>query len=426
MINLSIISFILLFLVVGYGGYRQRISVGIGLLLGLGSVAIWQYDVWLSLFLGLVSIQFLISVNNYNSLQGLGIVLGCIGVYGLLFSVLQKWMLIPILWVMVGIGVILSIHSWYVYRCFKKGEKFSSDKVIDMKWLCFELVENNSIMSSGGQGQVNILQAIIALSVSATLALIWLEQYIAWASLLFLWYPLIVCRDNEKDWKDTGPEQGILHSLVAWVCVGFLISPLATGVMVFGIIVVLGYLSWGREWDSNRFRMWDGFIYLWWKVVSRNNIQPLESMALQGKLPERLSKFNERRKLEIWKTRLFGYGVDSFRSITGWWSYSKSNDKDKTMWEHPHNEYICMLFEYGIVGLLLLVFFLGGSGLLLYRGGQEAQALLVVGVTLCSIAFISFPWKWYKESMSRYGVVGYGSPYLLFISLLILAFIKVI
>ena len=59
MVELSIVGIILLFLVVGCGGFRQRISIGVGLLLSLGSVAIWQYDVWLSLFLGLIALSII-------------------------------------------------------------------------------------------------------------------------------------------------------------------------------------------------------------------------------------------------------------------------------------------------------------------------------------------------------------------------------
>jgi O-antigen ligase len=96
-----------------------------------------------------------------------------------------------------------------------------------------------------------------------------------------------------------------------------------------------------------------------------------------------------------WKEKLFGLGWDSWHgwadSFNRLAAQKSGQPEDKvSVWTHPHNEYIHMLFEHGILGLVLL---LGWIGSLFVHAWQATPALIIPGVTLCAIAATCFPWS---------------------------------
>ncbi len=95
-----------------------------------------------------------------------------------------------------------------------------------------------------------------------------------------------------------------------------------------------------------------------------------------------------------WKDRLFGLGFNSWRVCAEQFNALAAKkagvQEDKNqVWGHPHNEYVHMLFEHGVVGLLLLI---GWLGSLFWRAWLTEPALLIPAVTLCAVAATSYPW----------------------------------
>lgn len=98
-----------------------------------------------------------------------------------------------------------------------------------------------------------------------------------------------------------------------------------------------------------------------------------------------------------WSARLFGMGHDAWMS----WANSlagamqqKTGKPTEQALLNPHNEYISILFEHGLVGLVL---FLAWAGSLLYHAGVSDPPLLIPGLTLAAMALTLFPWTFPRE-----------------------------
>jgi len=155
-----------------------------------------------------------------------------------------------------------------------------------------------------------------------------------------------------------------------WVGVGTIAAtaqayPFAA-IGILGGMLALPSLTWRYRFtvdgpDHGRIRIWTILLNIWWSTG--------------------------------WKARLIGLGPDSWRS----WADSFSRlEQQKTgtigggqFMTHPHNEYVHVLFEHGMIGLLLL---LGWIGSLLWHAWFTQPALIIPGLTLCAIAFTCFPW----------------------------------
>lgn len=62
-----------------------------------------------------------------------------------------------------------------------------------------------------------------------------------------------------------------------------------------------------------------------------------------------------------------------------------------------HNEFVQQLFEYGMVGGVLLLGFLASSLSAALHAGPGGEAALIVGVVCCGIASWNFPWTWMQQ-----------------------------
>lgn len=95
-----------------------------------------------------------------------------------------------------------------------------------------------------------------------------------------------------------------------------------------------------------------------------------------------------------WMARWLGLGWGSWTSWADSFSQLEQRKtglppKHAAFMTHPHNEYVHLLFEHGVIGLLLLC---GWIGSLLWQTWQVEPALLIPAVTLCAIAMTCFPW----------------------------------
>lgn len=95
-----------------------------------------------------------------------------------------------------------------------------------------------------------------------------------------------------------------------------------------------------------------------------------------------------------WKERLFGLGWGSWTSWAD--SFSQMIAKKGGKWvshneffANPHNEYVWMTFEHGLVGLGLM---LGLIGSLYWQAWQTAPPLIIPLTAVCAMALSTFPW----------------------------------
>ena len=59
----------------------------------------------------------------------------------------------------------------------------------------------------------------------------------------------------------------------------------------------------------------------------------------------------------------------------------------------PHNEFVGVLVEYGIIGEVFLIAMLSWWGFNLWYGGVYGGMLLIVGNTMIGVAMVNFPWS---------------------------------
>lgn len=185
---------------------------------------------------------------------------------------------------------------------------------------------------------------------------------------LFAQAPLLVMLFVKQKGHVRAAGQGVLWAGAAVVSLVFVSGfwPLSLSVLLLGGIVlgaqVPGLSQTVTGPDHGRVHQWYVLLKGWW--------------------------------LTSWNERLFGLGWDSWRA----WADSLSQLRCKKLgiapqnehtFSHPHNEYIHVLFEHGIVGLLLL---LGWIGALLWHAWLTNPPLLIPALTLCAIAGTSYPW----------------------------------
>jgi len=293
-----------------------------------------------------------------------------VGLYFAVNNLIKEWMIIYILSSIVIIGIIISCVIYYVSN-YKY--KLSSTLLHLGPW---EIYEGTTSNPNGGLGNINITQIFISICIAIISGWVLEGYYWTVIGLLVLWYPLYKSRDNTKSWKQTGLEQGILYIGII-LCTIIMLFNIWTGLLLsclsfIGIFYIFD--------DSGRLNIWKKLLKGW----------------LVGSL----------------KNKIFGLGVNSFR---------QKAISLRCEWSNAHNEYIQVLIEYGIIGLLLLVGFIGTNLFKIYI--IKNYSLLFALIVLCSSAMIYFPWKAYKEEFMQQGniKIGYGSQLLLILSIILIA-----
>lgn len=98
-----------------------------------------------------------------------------------------------------------------------------------------------------------------------------------------------------------------------------------------------------------------------------------------------------------WTARLFGMGHDAWLqwadAVAGLVK-QKTGKAEAESLTNPHNEYVSILFEHGMVGLAV---FAAWACSLLWNAFQHDPALLIPGLTLAAIALTLFPWSFPRE-----------------------------
>lgn len=337
-------------------------------------------------------------------------VLAVTGGYLLLRPYLQVTEVESILWTVAGIGAGLGIHTlfsfWYVWKyplltqsLDKQPLLYYFQKVLGP--LTVELGEVR--LSPGGYtcGQLmpNWLHAIACLSVAATCGLTITGNVWAWGLMPFVLVPILatVPCPLTRHFGMAGPvNQCVVHLIVLACAVGIIIHPVR-GLNALAVLAALAAFLAYRQYQA-------GF----------------PPCVDSGRLDEWYHLMKYWVLLKSYSTYLFGHGIRSWVVL----SNSRSQiQQTPNYFSMAHNEYVQHLFEYGVVGLMALVWYIGGS---LYTAYAVHHGLFLVGMVMASVALVSFPWAFYhvinfqvKDQQGRVVMMrsdNYGSPFLFWLS----------
>lgn len=248
---------------------------------------------------------------------------------------------------------------------------------------------NETPLFSLGHGNMNFAQGLAGCAAAASVGLILLGSRWAWPAFLLVSLPLVKIKGRWWEWGHFS--QGWLYLSVIGLAVlivhigAWLIAP----VLLLGSGLTVWVWQTHPHWLSGRPLMWRWGWEVW--------------------------------KSFTWKGKIMGAGPES-------WIHIFQRDcemgaerikEHKAFATHSHNEFVNALVETGVVGVVLMLGYLGTTLWALLQHGTDGAAVFVLGVFLITCACISFPWSLYHEVafLDRGDVTGHGMPVLNTVSL---------
>jgi O-antigen ligase len=162
--------------------------------------------------------------------------------------------------------------------------------------------------------------------------------------------------------------------------------------------VLIGFNFWQLNYYVNvfRYRIHRGYV-----LAVASVLMTLGVLFFAGKVDNMTSSFKTR--VDQWSILvkdcsmhpITGWGLDSFRVETGWKPFRycanyKQEGKDITMdvWDNPHNLYLSLVFEWGIIGLLIVIGYFRQL-VLWFQRSDRSRDVLALGGVLLGVAIIS-------------------------------------
>lgn len=298
-------------------------------------------------------------------------------VVALAIPALQADALTWLLWAIVLVGSYSLVWTLVSYWKFDKEQGYKLTVPIT-KWWHLRFYEFPSHIA-GGQGNPNHLHGVCAVAVAASIGLGLIGiQAGYWLAPLFV-VPMAIAQfvkvENEGHWKR--PQQGWAHLLALGLAsLPWWIGPWGWAVLGACTVAVLAVLYRNRHTDVG---IDSGRGKLWWEMI-------VAEWWPSG-----------------WRDRLWGWGPKEFEAhYINKVARSASERNAFIVAHHPHSEYVCTLLEHGLVGLFLLTGYLATTLAQLWLLGPDGRALYLVGMALCSVAVVSFPWSFYHEILFQF------------------------
>jgi len=317
---------------------------------------------------------------------------GLAGIYALVSPLMQLWMVPWILWAMTAIGLYLA--GWAALGWAIKRRPFRFLLPAKLKWFgMWGIYEDldGGLRVLCGQAHPCHLTTLSAFSMAAAAGLVWLGQWWAIPALIVCYLPIhLVYLAGSLEHKAGHPKVGHL-GLVGLVIAGVaLVSLMTSGILIVTGLVVAAVMTWQVKpwrdadrqveatwWDSGRLAYWrDVITRCWWTFG--------------------------------WKHRLFGFGTCTWFLKT----CMMGDARHKVVYTTAHNEYLSQLIEHGIVGLAVMLAYLGEALWRNLQGSPEQQAVILLGAAWCAVAVVHFPATFYHEYHPPHEKkeVWYGSP----------------
>lgn len=304
------------------------------------------------------------------------------GAYAVMAPQMQVSMVAPLLAVLAALGSLTGLWAFYSWR---QGRSYHKEWFGGF-WVMFGRVLPNKYMDAG-QNMPNHAQSVAVLGIGALIGLSWLWS--PWA-LVLVPVPLMAvafCGGRHVT-------QGLLHLQVLGAAVVGLWEWRVGAGMLIGATMGLWAMAWwttppgATTMDSFRFWLWKESLIRWWR----------------GR----------------WLIRVMGLGTGRYTEFMAGAQHHACLGSQFTT---AHNEYLQQTVEHGVIGLLLLLAYLGDALWRTWSGGVELQAVFLLGATLCSVALVNFPWTLTHELMVMSRPNGppenVGSPSLIAISLVV-------
>lgn len=294
----------------------------------------------------------------------------------------------PALWAFVFVGCALG--AWGVMGIIKPERPWTihAPKTWFGYWGIYEHC-TGQMRHVCGQGNTLHLVSVSSLTLTAAVGLMVMGQWWAAFAVPLCALPMVLVWMNQTDqhnvitWKHPG--QAGLNLAALLVGLGWLYYPILTvGLVGAAVVCAVCALAVFKPWqqahcgiDSGRLAYWkDALLICWWPSG--------------------------------WRARLVGYGTSTWFLAT-----VRLGDKGHIqVFSAAHNEYVQTLVEHGIIGLGVLCAYLGESLWRTSHAGPEGQAVFLMGVMVCTIASISFPWTFFHEyhPITTKEEAWYGSP----------------
>lgn len=307
--------------------------------------------------------------------------LGMSAAYAVLAPAMTVSMVTPLLSVLALVGSLVGV--WAIYDL--QYHQTYPHELFGGKWVMTGKVLPGKFVTAG-QNMPNHAQSVAMMGLAALAGLAWMGH--GWV-LVFAPLPaatLVICGGFHVT-------QGALHFAVLlgaalWLRDGWL-GTLALVGFPLGVVALGWWKTKGNlTFDSFRLWLWKESLLRWWKGS--------------------------------WMVRVFGVGSGRYTEFLQGAQHPACVGVQFTT---AHNEFVQQMVERGLLGVVLLVLYLGDALWRTGLGSLEQQAVFLLGMTLVSIATVNFPWTLVHELkvMSRpHGPPEYiGSPSLVAISVVV-------
>lgn len=341
--------------------------------------------------------------------------------YAVLAPAMTVAMVAPVLWAVVAVTVATGgwalVSLWHrepyhlrLWPCWgaqqvavvvghpEDGVTLASDPGTSQGYFLFDIPQ---VCIRAGQGNANHAQAMGVVGTAAACGLWWMGQWWALGALGVTLLPVLICRDRRSSWLTQGPAYvgfvGLMLLTMTALQDGAPAWRLGAewSVLVAAGLWVAKPWSRGPGWyDGDRFRVWREMVQRYW-------VDPPTYLATTT--------------YWWWYYRLMGYGIGSWETLV---LYARRIPPTQQFMTPAHNEYVALLIERGVVGLVCALGFIGTAAWRLAHGGPEAQAVLLVGMTLCAIATTHFPWT-FPQGITKTTKEGYGNMGLVMLSFVV-------
>ena len=204
-----------------------------------------------------------------------------------------------------------------------------------------------------GQGNVNHTEAVGGVIAACSMGLA-LTHPAAWGLVLCALTPILL------NWWIRGLSQGVLY--VAALASGWAIWAAGWPAVVIWACVFLGLAGAFHEHGRYRYETWWMMLSTYWWPAG-------------------------------WGVRLGGHGLRTY----AWHNYQHLRqwpDRFMEVWTYAHNEYVQVLYEYGLIGVGLM---LAAMGHLTYH--LTHPSLMFMAGVLAIAAVVQNPWTFYHEGV---------------------------
>ena len=221
------------------------------------------------------------------------------------------------------------------------------------EWPGLTVFEGQRPVIVAGQGNVNHTEAIGGVIAACAMGLALTHPW-AWGLVLCALTPTLL------NWWVRGLSQGVLY--VAALPAGWAIWQVGWPAVVIWACVFLGLAGAFHEHGRYRYETWWLMLRQYWWPAG-------------------------------WRVRLLGHGLRSY----SWHNYQhlrQFEGRFMEVWTYAHSEYVQVLYEYGLIGLGLML----GAIWSLTQELTDPSLWFMAGV-LCLAAVVQNPWTFYHEAV---------------------------